>query len=117
MGSLSPSCIFHPWYQNNDASEDGRAFRVASVVFVGNAAGIVSANIFLAKWEPQYRIPLAIVAGMEGMALILTVSMRLWMTWDNKRRNREQGVNWQSKDVPTEALSEGSKNPLFRHFY
>lgn len=116
MGSLTPSVIFHPWYQNNDASEDGRAFRVGSVVFIGNAAGIVSANIFLAKWEPQYRIPLAIVAGMEGVALILTVGLRMWMTMDNRRRNREQGVNWQSKDVPTEALADGPANPLFRHF-
>ncbi len=58
MGSFAPSCIFHAWYENNDASEDGQAFRVGSFVFLGNLAGIVSSNILLNKWEPQYIIPL-----------------------------------------------------------
>jgi len=57
-GSFAPSCIFHAWYENNDASEDGQAFRVGSFVFLGNLAGIVSSNILLNKWEPQYIIPL-----------------------------------------------------------
>lgn len=39
------------------------------------------------------------------------------MYLDNKKRNKAQGVNWQSKDVPTEALADGLKNPVFRHFY
>lgn len=39
------------------------------------------------------------------------------MYFDNKKRNKAQGVNRQPKDVPTEALADGLKNPLFRHFY
>ena len=116
MGSFSPSCIFHPWHQNNDQSEDGRAFRAGAVMFVGNSAGIVSANIFLSKWEPEYKIPLAITAGITALALVLTLWMRLWMAWDNRRRNRLQGVNWSTKDVPTQALVDGPSNPSYRHF-
>lgn len=43
--------------------------------------------------------------------------MRMWMWNDNRRRNKEQGVNLQSKDVPTEALADGPSNPAFRYFY
>lgn len=39
------------------------------------------------------------------------------MTIENRRRNKAQNVSWQSKDVPTEALAEGPKNPMFRYFY
>lgn len=74
-------------------------------------------QIFLDEWAPHYVIPLSITCGIEALALVLVVSFRFYMTADNRRRNREQGVNLQSKDVPTEALSDGPKNPLFRHFY
>ena len=85
--------------------------------FLANLGGIVSANIFLDKWASAYRIPLAVTAGVEALALCLVLFLRFWMAWDNSRRNKAQGVKWQSKDVPTEALAEGSSNPLFRHFY
>lgn len=85
--------------------------------FLANTGGIVSANIFLDEWAPQYRIPLIIICVIEAVALVLIVALRMYMWADNKRRNKVQGVNWQSKDVPTEALTEGPTNPLFRHFY
>ncbi|WVQ84746.1 hypothetical protein IAT38_006903 [Cryptococcus sp. DSM 104549] len=116
-GAFTPSVLFHTWHQCNDPSEDGRAFRVGSFTFLANMGGIVSANVFLDKWSPAYKIPLGITAGIEALGLTLIISLRLWMTLDNRRRNRAQGVNFQSKDVPTEALSEGPSNPLFRHFY
>lgn len=116
-GAFTPSVLFHTWHQCNDPSEDGRSFRVGAFTFLANVGGIVSANIFLDKWSPGYVIPLAITAGAEGLALILVVSLRMWMWADNRRRNKEQGVNWQSKDVPTAALADGPSNPDFRHFY
>ncbi|KAK8870117.1 hypothetical protein IAR55_000687 [Kwoniella newhampshirensis] len=116
-GAFTPSVLFHTWHQCNDPTEDGRAFRVGTFTFLANAGGIVSANIFLDKWAPGYRIPLAITAGVEALGLILILGLRAYMTLDNRRRNREQGVNYSSKDVPTQALSEGPANPLFRHFH
>ncbi|RDW78369.1 hypothetical protein BP5796_06221 [Coleophoma crateriformis] len=116
-GAFTPSVLFHTWHQCNDPTEDGRAFRVGAFTFLANMGGIVSANIFLDQFAPAYKIPLAISAAVEVLCLILVISLRFWMSWDNARRNKEQGVNWQSKDVPTEVLSEGAKNPMFRHFY
>lgn len=45
MGAYTPSCLFHAWHQCNDPSEDGRAFRVASLTFLANTGGFVSANV------------------------------------------------------------------------
>ncbi|OWZ33331.1 high-affinity nicotinic acid transporter [Cryptococcus neoformans C23] len=116
-GAFTPSVIFHTWHQCNDPTEDGRAFRVGTYTFLANLGGIVSAQIFRDKWSPAYIIPLAVTAGIEGLAAILVIGLRMWMYLDNRKRNQAQGVNWQSKDVPTEVLVEGSKNPMFRHFY
>lgn len=45
MGAFTPSCLFHSWHQCNETSEDGRAFRVASLTFLANTGGFVSANV------------------------------------------------------------------------
>ncbi|GFZ47433.1 Uncharacterized transporter [Saitozyma sp. JCM 24511] len=117
FGAFTPSVLFHTWHQCNDPTEDGRAFRVGAFTFLANMGGIVSANVFLDKWSPHYVIPLSITCALEAVGLVLILGLRTWMWADNKRRNKAQGVNWQSKDVPTEALADGPKNPLFRHFY
>ncbi|KAL7424928.1 hypothetical protein Q5752_000615 [Cryptotrichosporon argae] len=116
MGAFTPSCLFHAWHQCNDPTEDGRAFRVGAFTFLANTGGIVSANVFLDKWSPAYVIPLAITAGIEAVGLALVVGLRLYMSLENRRRNRAQGVNWSSLDVPSAALAEGPANPNFRYF-
>lgn len=60
---------------------------------------------------------MAITCAIEALALVLVIALRMYMTVENRRRNKAQNVNWQSKDVPTEALVDGPKNPMFRYFY
>lgn len=57
------------------------------------------------------------ICALEGVGLACILGLRTWMYMDNKRRNKEQGVEWQSKDVPTEVLAAGPSDPRFRHFY
>ncbi|OWZ26829.1 high-affinity nicotinic acid transporter [Cryptococcus neoformans AD2-60a] len=116
MGSFTPSILFHSWHQCNEPSEDGRAFRVGSLTFLANTGGLVSSNIFRDQWAPHYVIPLIITACLEVLGITLIVSMRLWMGRQNRLRNKAQNVKWTSKDVPTEVLSAGPSNPLFRYF-
>jgi len=85
--------------------------------FLANSGGVVSANLFLDTFAPKYETPMIITACLEAVALTLIVGMRMWMMLDNRKRNKAQGVDWTSKDVPTEVLQEGPKNPMFRHFY
>jgi hypothetical protein len=43
----------------------------------------------------------------------------IFMWVDNARRNKRQGLprGYGSKDVPTEFLGKGPKEPAFRYFY
>jgi len=43
--------------------------------------------------------------------------MGIYMRRENRRRNREQGVNITSVDIKTEALGQGPDSPSFRYMY
>lgn len=116
MGAFVPTSLFHSWHNNNDPSENGRAFRTGFLTFAANSGGLVSANIFLNSDAPKYTHALIISACLQVTGISIALGMRTYMALDNRRRNREQGVNWTTKDVPTADLSDGPKNPSFRHF-
>ncbi|KAK8845283.1 hypothetical protein IAR55_005996 [Kwoniella newhampshirensis] len=116
-GSFIPSVLFQSFVQNNTTRENSRAFRSSVMNFGSNAGGIVSANIFLSQFAPKYVTPLIISAAIAALGIALLIGLRTYMVLDNRRRNREQGVNWTSKDVPTAALKDGPANPMYRHFY
>ncbi|KAJ7086207.1 major facilitator superfamily domain-containing protein [Mycena epipterygia] len=116
MGAFLPTSLFHSWHNNNDPSENGRAFRTGFLTFAANAGGLVSANIFLNSDAPKYTHALVISACLQVAGISIALGMRTYMVLDNHRRNRAQGVNWTTKDVPTADLAEGPRNPAFRHF-
>ncbi|KAF8859132.1 hypothetical protein BDZ45DRAFT_742582 [Acephala macrosclerotiorum] len=53
-GAATPSCIFHSWYNNNEAIEDGLAVITGFLVSVANSGGIFSSLSFKAKTAPKY---------------------------------------------------------------
>ncbi|KAL1733691.1 major facilitator superfamily domain-containing protein [Schizophyllum commune] len=131
-GSHVPTVIFHSWHNNNDPSENGRAFRTyvkrqqfvfcmlivlysGCLTFAANAGSLISSNIFLDSWAPKYTKALIISACLQVLGITILACMRTYMMLQNRRRNREQGVNWASKDVPTAVLAEGPKHPSFRY--
>ncbi|KAL1739520.1 hypothetical protein HDZ31DRAFT_68845 [Schizophyllum fasciatum] len=114
-GSHVPTVIFHSWHNNNDPSENGRAFRTGCLTFAANAGSLISSNIFLDSWAPKYTKALIISACLQVLGITILACMRTYMMLQNRARNREQGVNWASKDVPTAVLSEGPKHPSFRY--
>ncbi|KAJ6592796.1 major facilitator superfamily domain-containing protein [Mycena capillaripes] len=116
MGAFVPTCLFHSWHNNNDPSENGRAFRTGFLTFATNSGGLVSANIFLNSDAPKYARALMISASLQVAGISIALGMRTYMALDNRRRNREQGVDWTTKDVPTADLAQGPQNPAFRHF-
>lgn len=85
-------------------------------VLQANISGVVSANIFRTQDAPAYIPALATTAAFEGTAICAILALRSWFAFDNRRRNKAQGVNWTSKDVPTSVLAKGPKDPKFRHF-
>ncbi|KAL7420442.1 hypothetical protein Q5752_004392 [Cryptotrichosporon argae] len=115
-GAFTPVVMFHSWHQNNDVSENSRAFRVAFYTLMANLGGVISAQIMQSKYAPSYRIPLIITACLEALAITLVLAVRTYFAFQNKKRNREQDVNWTSVDVPTQLLVGGADDPRFRYF-
>ncbi|KAA1471527.1 MFS general substrate transporter [Dentipellis sp. KUC8613] len=117
MGAFSPSVLVASWYSNNTPSENRRAVVAAVMIAIANAAGLISTNVFRAQDEPKY-VPALITSAVFGaLCLVLVAAMGIYMRWENKRRNKEQGVNYTAADVLTEGLAEGQQSQSFRYMY
>jgi MFS family permease len=113
-GGSASSVLTSTWYNNNTPGETRRAVLSAVGVPLANAAGLISANIFLAKDAPKYVPALGITAGFGAMGIILAASISTYMFFDNRRRNRLMEVDWTYRDVSTAIMGDGPKNPSFR---
>jgi hypothetical protein len=102
------------WAANNTPDESQRAVRVALVVAFGNAAGLISSNIFRAQDEPKYVLALAVTAAFGGAAMVFIAGFGTWMRWDNRRRDMAQGIKLHARDVDTRLLKDGPANQSFR---
>lgn len=116
-GASACSVLTSTWYNNNTPNENRRVVISSVGVPLANAAGLISTNIFRPQDAPKYTPALGITAGFGGLAIVLIVLITSFMVFDNRRRNRTQGVNLTYKDVPTSELREGPDNPNYRWMY
>jgi hypothetical protein len=115
-GTSAPSVLLSTWYNNNVADENRRVTLTSIGVPLANLMGVVSSNIFQDKDKPKYLPALKVTAGFGGVGSLFALSLGAYMVFDNARRNRKQGVNLSARDVSTEKLRDGPKNPDFRWF-
>lgn len=115
-GTSAPSVILDVWYNNNIADESRRVLLTSIGVPVANMMGVVSSNIFRPQDAPDYIPALATTAGFGGVGIVLTLGLGGWMMWDNRNRDRRQGVKMRARDVPTERLRDGPGCEDFRWF-
>lgn len=113
-GTSAPSVLLDVLYNNNIAHEGRRVVLTSVGVPVANLMGVVSSNIFLNKDAPKYIPALATTAAFGGMGIVLTVLFGLYMMWDNKRRDTQQGLKVKATEIPTEKLRDGPDSPDFR---
>lgn len=113
-GGFITSPLLSTWYNNNTPDENQRAILTPVLVATANAMGLVAANIFTEKSAPRYEMASIICAcfGFAGMAI--TLSLGFWMRWDNRRRDKAQGVVLKAGDVATSELKRGQKDPKWR---
>ncbi|PON22055.1 hypothetical protein TGAM01_v209125 [Trichoderma gamsii] len=115
-GTSAPSVLLSTWYNNNIAHE-GRRITLTSVgVPLANVMGLVSSNIFRAQDAPRYEPALITTACFGAAGALIALCMGLFMIWDNKRRDRQQGVKIDPRDIPTSRLRDGPNAPEFRWF-
>ncbi|TFY80165.1 hypothetical protein EWM64_g3850 [Hericium alpestre] len=117
MGAFSPLVLVASWYSNNTLSENHRVVVAAVMVGLANAAGLISTNVFKAKDEPKYVPALITSAVFSALCIVLTVGLGFCMRWENRRRNKEQGINVTAADISTEGLKDGIKSSSFHFMY
>lgn len=67
---------------------------VLAILFIGYCAGnIAGPQLFLAKEAPRYETAFESIMICVIIAAICMIVLRQYMAWDNKRRDREQGVH------------------------
>ncbi|KAF2875449.1 major facilitator superfamily domain-containing protein [Massariosphaeria phaeospora] len=115
-GTSAPSVLLSTWYNNNIAHEGRRVTLTSIGVPLANLMGVVSSNIFREQDKPKYLPALATTAAFGAVGSLFTLLLGTYMVIDNKRRNSRQGVNLTARDVSTEKLRDGPKNPDFRWF-
>ncbi|KAK7224325.1 hypothetical protein V2G26_012328 [Clonostachys chloroleuca] len=115
-GAYIPSCLVHSWHNNNNPSENSRAATTGLLVGLGNIGGILSAGTFRTTYAPQYAPTLIATAACNGTCIFFTLGLGLWMRRENRRRNREQGVELRAEDVDTSEITEGENDIRFRYF-
>ena len=113
-GVSASSVLTSTWYNNNTPNENRRVVISAIGVPLANGAGLISTNIFRPKDAPKYILALGITAGFGGLGVIIVGTIVLYMLWDDRRKNKDQGVYKTYKDVPTSELAEGPNDPNFR---
>lgn len=116
-GAAASSVLTSTWYNNNTPNANRRVVISAVGIPLANAAGLISTNIFRSKDAPKYTPALGITAGFGGLAIIIVSSIVCFMIYDNKRRDRMQGVKKTYRDVSTYDLAEGPRNPNYRWMY
>ncbi|KAI4651893.1 hypothetical protein J4E93_002089 [Alternaria ventricosa] len=115
-GTSAPSVLLSTWYNNNVADENRRVTLTSVGVPLANLMGVVSSNIFRPQDAPEYIPALATTAAFGATGCVCAALLGAYMVVDNKRRNAKQGVNHTARDVSTEKLRDGPKNPDFRWF-
>lgn len=116
-GASVSSVLTSTWYNNNTPNENRRVVISAVGVPLANAAGLIATNIFRPKDAPKYVPALGITAGFGGAGILMVLGILLFMIFDNRRRNKQQGVNHTYRDVPTAELYDGPSNPKYRWMY
>ena len=115
-GTSAPSVLLSTWYNNNVAHEGRRVTLTSVGVPLANLMGVVSSNIFRDEDKPKYVPALATTAAFGATGCTIALLMGTFMIFDNRRRNRAQGVQLAARDVSTEKLREGPNSPDFRWF-
>ncbi|KAF2020598.1 MFS general substrate transporter [Aaosphaeria arxii CBS 175.79] len=113
-GTSAPSVLLSTWYNNNVAHEGRRVTLTSIGVPLANLMGIVSSNIFREQDKPDYIPALATTAAFGATGAVIAALLGVYMIFDNRRRNRAQGINLSARDVSTEKLRDGPNSPDFR---
>lgn len=85
------SIIYSTWIVTNIPNLSSRAFATGSLIALGNAAGLISSNIFFADEAPIYRSALIGNMTCSVVCLALCLAYTIWMRFENRSRDKLYG--------------------------
>lgn len=115
-GTSAPSVLLSTWYNNNIAHEGRRVLLTSIGVPLANLMGVVASNVFREQDKPKYMPALITVGAFGATGSVIAGLLGLYMVFDNRRRNRRDGVTVRASDIPTDRLRDGPASPEFRWF-
>lgn len=77
------------WNGNNIGGSLKRGVGIAMHVGFGNLGGTMSAYLYLARDAPRYIPGHATLLAFQGMAMVLSIFMTIYLRRENARRDRE----------------------------
>jgi hypothetical protein len=78
--------------------------------------GLVASNLFDMRDAPKFEPALIGTACFGGCGALVTALLGCYMIWDNKRRDKQQGVKMHARDIPTSRMRDGPKSEDFRWY-
>ncbi|KAF1841206.1 MFS general substrate transporter [Cucurbitaria berberidis CBS 394.84] len=88
-GAFNSGALCNAQVAANVVSDTARSSAIGTNVMFGNIGGIISTWAFLPGDKPNYPIGNGLNLAAQSLILITCVGMALWMTMDNKRRQRK----------------------------
>ncbi|TKA60620.1 hypothetical protein B0A49_12777 [Cryomyces minteri] len=112
-GGIFPcSPLVMGWLANNLAPHYVRATGTGFQIMVANMAAFIATFTYLPKDAPRFITGHAINLGVLGLSLILIVTMLLYLSFENKKREKG-GRNNRLQEGPEHML--GYRHPNFRY--
>jgi MFS family permease len=113
LGGYSSTPIALTWLANNMSGRWKRSFGASIQVMLGNIAGIIASNIFLANESPKYPTGYGTAFGMLWMGTIASVILFFLLRRENRKRAAGERDSRLSR--PKEEVDNmGDYHPSFR---
>ncbi|KAJ5556233.1 retrograde regulation protein 2 [Penicillium frequentans] len=112
-GAYPGTPIGSAWTIGNIPNLNARAMTNGILISIGNCGGLLSSNLYLAKEAPRYTTSLVANIVFQGVGIAIALSYTQWMRWENRRRDRAQGVI-DIANVSGRAGATGTRDPNFR---
>ncbi|EGV59924.1 hypothetical protein CANTEDRAFT_115956 [Yamadazyma tenuis ATCC 10573] len=116
-GSSASSVLTSIWYNNNIPNQNHRALMTVTGSAFGNAAGLISTNIFFPREAPKYESAMIITACFGAVGICTVGVILVSMIIMNRKRNKESGEKLTYRDIPTYELKESFFSKTFRWMY
>ncbi|KAK4924116.1 hypothetical protein LTR28_012135 [Elasticomyces elasticus] len=102
------------WLTNNLAPHYVRATGTGAQIMVANCAAFIATFTYLSKDAPRFHTGHAINIGMLCFSLLITSTMLVYTSWENRKRARG-GRDYRLTDGKVEQGMLGYRHPNFKY--